>query len=118
MERMRKYVLVALVLQLLMVVTGHFSELVRNLSGVFGTGIPLIVGWLYAARRSMRFGDASGGGLAIGAVGAAVGILLAVVLGDQRWSLLGVGTVSSAFTGWLGAALAWAVKGRHRPDSG
>jgi hypothetical protein len=112
MSRQRRYVLIALLLQLAMVLLGQVSNRVLMLSGVFGMGIPLVVGWLYAVRRALSLKDASIGGLLIGAVGAALGLLVAIPLTGDPWSLLPLGTLASTFTGWLGAVLGWMLKGR------
>jgi hypothetical protein len=112
MSRKRRYVLIALALQLLMVLVGSYSSPVFRLSGLFGMGIPLVVGWLYAVRRALSLSDASRGGLLIGAVGAAIALLVAILLGDHPWSLLPLGTVASTATGWLGAFVGWMLKGR------
>ena len=118
MPRQRKYVTIALVLQLGMVLLGQVSGTILDLSGVFGMGIPLVVGWLYAVRRALTLKDASTGGLLIGAVGAAVGLLLAIPLNGDSWSLLPLGTIASTFTGWLGAFLGWTIKGRKAHPEG
>jgi len=112
MPRQLRYVLIALVLQLAMVLLGQVSGIVLDLSGVFGMGIPLVVGWFYAVRRALNLKDASVGGALIGAVGAAIGLVLAISLSNGDWSLLPLGTVASTFTGWLGAFLGWMLKGR------
>ena len=112
MPRQRRYVLIALVLQLAMVLAGQVSSAVADLSGVFGMGIPLVVGWFYAVRRALTLNDASAGGLLIGAVGAAVGLVVAIALNGGSWGLLPLGTAASTFTGWLGAFLGWVLKGR------
>jgi hypothetical protein len=112
MPRQRKYILIALALQLLMVLLGQISEPVLRLSGVFGMGIPLVVGWLYSVRRGLSLKDATVGGLLIGAVGAAVGLVVAIALSGSPWLLLPLGTIASTFTGWLGSFLGWILKGR------
>ena len=112
MPRQRRYILIALGLQLAMVLLGQVSELVLALSGWFGMGIPLVVGWLYAVRRALSLKDASVGGLLIGAVGAAIALVPAIALNGDSWSLLPLGTLASAFTGWLGAFIGWMLKGR------
>lgn len=118
MPRHRKYLLIALALQLVMVLAGQVSDAILGLSGLFGMGIPLVVGWFYAARRALSLKDASVAGMLIGAVGAAVGLLLAISLNGGSWSLLPLGTLASTFTGWLGAFLGWMLKGRkaHAPE--
>jgi uncharacterized membrane protein YfcA len=103
-----------MVLQLFLVMAAHFSDAVMRTSGLFGAGIPLVVAWLYAGRRELSFGDSSAGGLAIGAVGAFAGILFAILLRDQTWPLLALGTAASAAAGWLGATVAWIIRGKKR----
>ena len=112
MSRLRRYVLIALLLQLAMVLLGQASNQVLGLSGVFWMGIPLVVGWLYAVRRPLSLKDASVGGLLIGAIGAALGLMVAIPLTGDSWSLLPLGTLASTFTGWLGAFVGWLLKGR------
>ncbi len=113
MQRMRKYTLIALVLQLVMALIGHFSDEVMLLwAQAIGPGIPLVVGWLYSVRRGLSFRQASAGGMAIGAVGAFAGILLAILLGDAPWSLLWIGTVMAGVTGFLGGVVGWWAPGR------
>ncbi|MBT8477969.1 MAG: hypothetical protein KJO06_03565 [Gemmatimonadetes bacterium] len=114
MTRQRRYVLIALILQLAMVLTSQASSAVANLSGLFGMGIPLVVGWFYAVRRGLSLKEASTGGVLIGAVGAAIGLVVAIALGGGSWSLLPLGTAASTFTGWLGAFLGWTVKGGRK----
>jgi hypothetical protein len=118
MPRHRKYLLIALTLQLVMVLAGQVSDTILGLSGLFGMGIPLVVAWIYAARRALSFRDASAGGMAIGAVGAAIALVVAIALNGGSWSLLPLGTLASTATGWLGAFLGWMRKGRkeHAPE--
>ena len=115
MPRQRRYVIIALVLQLAMVLLGQVSELVLALSGWFGMGIPLVVGWLYAVRRGLSLRDASVGGLLIGAVGAAIGLCVAIPLTGGDWSLLPLGTLASSFAGLLGAFLGRTLKVGKEP---
>jgi hypothetical protein len=116
MSRLHRYVTVALVLQVAMVLVGQTSSRVLGMSGVFGMGIPLVVGWLYTARRGLTLKEASTGGMWIGAVGAAVGLLVAIPLNGDPWSLLPLGTLASTATGWLGAFLGWTLKARRSPS--
>ncbi len=112
MPRHRKYILIALALQLVMVLAGQVSDTILGLSGLFGMGIPLVVAWFYAARKTLSLKDASTGGVLIGAVGAAVGLVVAISLNGGSWSLLPLGTLASTLTGWLGAFLGWMLKSR------
>ena len=110
MSRLRKYVLIALVLQLVQVVAGQFLDVFATLAGVSGMGIPLIVGWLYAVRQGLSLKEAAKGGVLIGAVGAVVGLILAAALGAVEWSFIPLGTLASAATGLIGAALGRLLK--------
>jgi uncharacterized membrane protein YfcA len=112
MPRLRKYVLVALVLQLVQVIAGHYSGVVSDLSGLLGMGIPLVAGWLYSVRRGLSTKQAATGGLLIGAVGAFAGLILAAVLGEADWILISLGTVASAATGMIGSLLGSLLKTR------
>lgn len=117
MPRRRRYVLIALALQVAMVLLGQVSDTVLSLSGVFGMGIPLVVGWFYSVREVLSLRAASTGGLLIGSVGAAIGLALAIQFNAVTWSLLPLGTLASSFTGWLGAVVGWTLKGRKNQAS-
>lgn len=112
MPRQRKYVLIALGLQLVQVVAGRMWPAVASFAGVLGMGIPLVVGWLYAARVRFSLKEAATGGALIGAVGALVGLIVAALLGSVGWSFIPLGTLASTATGLVGALLGWTVKGR------
>jgi hypothetical protein len=104
---MQTYVIIAAVLQIVMVVTGHYNEFVlMNLSAVLGMGIPLVVAFFYG-RDSTGAKDGALGGAVIGFVGAALGIGLAIAMGDQTLMLLAFGPLSSAVTGAIGGALGY-----------
>ena len=111
---MSTYIIVGIVLQVVMVVSGHYSEAVINLSAVLGVGIPLIVGAVFGATRALSTKDAALGGFAIGIVGAFIGILLAIMMGDQEWILLSFGPISSAVTGVIGSLGLFFSLGKRR----
>lgn len=111
MRSKNTYVVVAALLQIAMVVGGHFSTAVIDLSAVLGMGIPLVVGLVFGARAATSTKDALGGGFWIGIVGAAIGILIAILLGDQPWMLLAFGPVSSGITGLLGGVIGYKLGG-------
>lgn len=106
---MGKYVTIALVLQVLMVLAGHYNDTVLQLSGPLGVGIPLAIGAWFGATAAPDYKGAAGGGFVIGLVGAVVGILIAIMLGDAEWILLAFGPLSSAVTGVLGALVGFAL---------
>lgn len=114
MPRLTPFLVVSTVLQIVMVTAGHFSSAVLGLSGILGVGIPLLVGTAYGAKAAESFKSASAGGFVQGIVGAAIGILLAILLGDQTWMLLTFGPISSGITGLLGALATFAAVGRRQ----
>lgn len=111
---MKRFVWMGIVLQLVMVVCGHFSETVLNLSGVLGTGIPFVLGLWYGASVPRSFGASAKGGFVIGIVGAVVGVLAAILMGDQTWMLMTFAPLSSGVTGLLGALIGTGVSGRAK----
>jgi hypothetical protein len=99
---MQRFVFLAALLQIAMVVAGHFNDFVLlNLSAALGVGIPLVVAFFYG-RRVAAMKTAAWGGVVIGFVGAFLGISLAILLGDQTLALLTFGPASSAMTGAVG----------------
>jgi hypothetical protein len=110
---MQRYVIIATILQVAMVVAGHFNEFVLlNLSAILGVGIPLVVAFFYG-RHVVSGKTAMWGGVVIGFVGAFVGIALAILMGDQTAALLAFGPASSAVTGVIGAAAGWKLGGQR-----
>lgn len=95
------------ILQVAMVIAGHYKPSVSKLFAVGGMGLSLVAGALYAVWA--RGGDTMSmviGGLAAGAICAFLGILVSYLLKDVPASLLALGTLSSAVTGALGGWLA------------
>ncbi|MEO6525576.1 MAG: hypothetical protein ABIP93_03015, partial [Gemmatimonadaceae bacterium] len=101
------------VLQIAMVVAGHFSPAVAALFAVGGMGISLLAGMLYARlARPATKGSAAIGGLIAGAACAFLGIFVSFLLGDVPASLLLLGTVSSTVTGAIGGVVGTLMNGR------
>ena len=111
---MSKFVWMGVVLQLAMVTAGHFHEAVLNLSGPLGVGIPFVLGLWYGATVPRAYGEASKGGFIIGIVGAFIGVVVAILMGDAIWMLLTFAPLSSGITGLLGAAIGTAVGSRAK----
>jgi len=111
---MGKFVWMGIVLQLAMVTAGHFVEAVLALSGPLGVGIPFLLGIWYGATVPRSYGEASKGGFVIGIVGAFIGVVAAILMGDAIWMLLTFAPLSSGVTGLMGAALGTAVSGRAK----
>lgn len=99
------------VLQLAMIVAGHFIPFVRD--SVFmwgGLAISLVAGFLYARAARGSWPDSLLGGVIVGAVCALIGIAASVAWGDTNTEILLLGTLSSGVTGLIGGALAKALK--------
>jgi len=111
---MARFVWMGIVLQLVMVTAGHFSTAVLDLSGILGTGIPFVLGLWYGATVPRTYGASAKGGFVIGIVGAAVGVVAAILMGDQTWILFTFAPLSSGVTGTLGALIGTAAGGRAK----
>lgn len=111
---MAKFVWMGIALQLAMVTAGHFVEAVLALSGPLGVGIPFLLGIWYGATVPRSYGETSKGGFVIGIVGAFIGVVAAILMGDAIWMLLTFAPLSSGVTGLMGAALGTAVGGRAK----
>jgi len=109
---MKGYVVAGIVLQVLMVVAGHLHESVLMMSGFLGVGIPFVLGLAYGAGRAPTVKAAGRDGFLIGFVGAFIGVVVAILLGDQTWTLLTFAPVSSGITAILGALIGRLVPGR------
>ncbi len=96
---------IGLVLQIVMVVAGHFVPAIAGLFAIGGMGFSALAGWLYGRAAPEGSQALIGGGLA-GGLCALLGIGVSVLLGDVPASLLGLGTGSSVVTGVIGAGIA------------
>jgi hypothetical protein len=102
---MIKWIGVGTVLQVAMVVTGHWVAAVAAAFGLVGMAISLLVGLLWAREASSGYGAGAGGGALVGGVCALLGIVVSFLLGDVTAVILAFGTLSSAVTGLLGGLL-------------
>ena len=108
---MKRFVVIALVLQVLMVIAGHYNTAVLNLSAILGVGIPFVIGLWYGLSEKPGSGGGAKGGFVIGILGAAVGVLIAILLGDATWTLMTFAPLSSGVTGSLGGVIGALVAG-------
>ena len=96
---------VGAVLQVLMVLTGHFLPPVKALYAGGGMGLSLVAGVLFAERARASWPvDLTGGAIA-GGLCALIGIAVSVMLGDVLPGLLVIGTAFSVVTGLVGGGL-------------
>ncbi len=94
------------VLQVLMVVAGHFSPAIAGLFPIVGTGLGGIAGVL-AGRLGPRrgVGTAVGEGLIAGGSGALIGTVISHLLGDVPTSIIAIGTAASGGAGAIGGVV-------------
>ena len=105
--------LVGTVLQLAMVLSGHYNASIANLFAVLGMTISLVAGLLFALWAKLpTVGASAVGGLVAGGICALVGIVVSYALGDVPAMIIAFGTVSSAVTGAVGGAVGRALAGR------
>lgn len=92
-------------LQMAMVIAGHFIPAVANLFAVVGILISLVAGLLYARSVKSAWSDSLLGGVVAGGLCALIGIAMSWALGDVPPMILVIGTLSSAFGGFVGGAI-------------
>ncbi|MGH7497868.1 MAG: hypothetical protein ACREL3_03340 [Gemmatimonadales bacterium] len=101
-----KSTIVGTILQLAMVLAGHYSPAISNKFAVGGMTISGIAGLLFSLwSRQKSAAAAASGGVVAGGISAFLGILVSHLLGDVPASVLGVGTAGSAVTGAIGGVL-------------
>ncbi|HEY8257395.1 MAG TPA: hypothetical protein VIG08_07045 [Gemmatimonadales bacterium] len=101
-----KSTVVGTILQLAMVIAGHYSPAIANQFAAGGMTISGIAGLLFALWSGKPgTGAAAGGGVVAGGVSAFLGILVSHLLGDVPASVLGFGTAGSAVTGAIGGVI-------------
>jgi hypothetical protein len=101
-----KAIVIGTVLQVAMVVAGHYTPAIADRFAVGGITISAVAGLLFSRwSGSKSAGAAAGGGVIAGAVSAFLGILVSYLLGDVPPSVLGFGTAGSAVSGAIGGLL-------------
>jgi hypothetical protein len=106
--------MVGTLLQLAMVVSGHYAPAVANLFAAGGMSISAVAGLVYSVlARPAGIGAAAGGGAVAGGISAFLGILVSYFLGDVAAAVLGFGTAGSALTGLLGGVVGRVLAGRR-----
>jgi hypothetical protein len=99
--------LIGTVLQLAMVICGHWVEFIKlNVFAVGGMAISALAGVVYARRARVTRGQSAIQGALVGGACALIGILVSFALGDVTASIIILGTLSSAVTGAIGGAIA------------
>lgn len=97
---------IGLVLQLAMVVIGHYVPAIREKGfAIGGMFFSLVAGLIYARMAHAGWSDALIGGAVAGGVCAILGIAVSVALSDVPPMILAMGTAASAVTGLIGGAV-------------
>ena len=97
---------IGLILQLAMIVAGHFVPVIKDKGFmVGGLLISLVAGLVYARLAHAGCGSSLIGGAIDGGACALIGIAASVALGDTVPFILIAGTLSSIVTGLIGGAI-------------
>jgi hypothetical protein len=98
--------LIGTVLQLMMVIAGHYDATVKSLFAVGGMSLSLVAGFIFGRwSGTLSRGGAIAGGAFAGAACGLIGIVESYYLKDVPASLMLLGTASSAVTGAIGGFL-------------
>lgn len=97
---------IGLILQLAMVIIGHYVPAIREKGfAIGGMFFSLVAGLVYARMVQAGWGGALGGGAIAGGVCAILGIAVSVALEDVPAQILLLGTAASVVTGLIGGAV-------------
>jgi len=98
------------VLQLAMVIAGHFSPQIAQLFPFLGTGLGGLAGLLNGKwSTGATAGQAAGAGAVSGAIGGIIGTVASNLLGDATLSTIAVGGGSTAVAGLVGGLIGRAL---------
>ncbi len=97
---------IGLILQLIMVVAGHYLPAIREKGfAIGGMLISLVAGLVYVRLAAAGWSGALSGGAIAGGVCALLAIAVSVTLKDVPAQILIVGTLASVVTGLAGGAV-------------
>jgi hypothetical protein len=103
----RTATIVGTVLQLAMVISGHWIQFIKlNVFAIGGMFISALAGVVYARSAHTDRRTSAIQGALVGGLSALIGIVVSFALGDVTASILVIGTVSSAIAGAIGGGLA------------
>lgn len=109
------YTVIGTIMQIAMVVIGHFNEFVKNnVFAIGGMAISLLAGFLFARAAAHCTGSAIRGGAIVGGVCAVLGVLVSMLLGDTEPMVLAIAAISSSITGLIGGVIGYKMSGRGK----
>jgi hypothetical protein len=107
MSAFRNATIIGTLLQLAMVLSGHWVEFIKlNVFAVGGMLISALAGIIYARSARVDRKKSAVQGAIVGGLCALIGIVVSFILGDVPAGILALGTLSSAVTGAMGGAIA------------
>ena len=107
MSAFRNATIIGTLLQLAMVLSGHWVEFIKlNVFAVGGMLISALAGVIYARSARVDRKKSAVQGALVGGLCALIGIVVSFILGDVPAGILALGTLSSAVTGAIGGAIA------------
>jgi len=107
MSAFRNATIIGTLLQLAMVLSGHWIEFIKlNVFAVGGMLISALAGVIYARSARVDRKKSAVQGAIVGGLCALIGIVVSFILGDVPAGILALGTLSSAVTGAIGGAIA------------
>ena len=107
MSAFRNVTIIGTLLQLAMVLSGHWVEFIKlNVFAVGGMLISALAGVIYARSARVDRKKSAVQGAIVGGLCALIGIVVSFILGDVPAGILVLGTLSSAVTGAIGGAIA------------
>jgi peptidoglycan biosynthesis protein MviN/MurJ (putative lipid II flippase) len=115
---MKRFLILATLIQVGLVVFGYYSATGLAFAGLMGTGISAVIGFLYARSQTPTlWGGFVGGGL-IGLLSATVAVTVALALTQPLWALLGPGPISVPLVSAVAAGLGGILGARRTPSVG
>lgn len=103
----RNATIIGTLLQLAMVVSGHWVEFIKmNVFAIGGMLISAIAGVIYARSARVDRKKSAIQGAVVGGLCALIGIAVSFFMGDVPANILALGTLSSAVAGAIGGAIA------------
>ncbi len=101
------------ILQVLMVVGGHYLPQLAQLFPVLGTGLGGLAGLLFGLfNKGASGGVLAGGGAAAGGIGGLLGSAISMAMGDVPGATVGIATGSTAVAGAIGGLLGKLLGGK------
>ena len=100
---MLKAASISTILQVLMVVAGHFMPQLQGLYPALGTGLGGVAGLLFALmNKGVPGGKLAGGGAVAGGIGGLIGSAVSMAMGDVPGATVGIATGSTTVAGAIG----------------